>query len=93
MLSPQTAIKSMKLENSLIDYYSIISIIRYSSVLTPIDTVVIAFVLLYGYNKPMIKASAKKRCTTEQVIRNSVSKLIKLRILQRHGMYNVTVII
>lgn len=69
------------------------SYLYYVSIFTEIECIVMAYITLYGYSKEMIKSSAKKANTTEQVIRNTVSKLIKRGELRRLGKYNVQIII
>lgn len=82
-----------QIENSLIRYYKLMSIAIYNSNLHSIDTIVLAYITLYEYTKESIKAAAKRDKTTTQVVRNSVSKLLKLKLLSRHyrGDYGIIV--
>lgn len=59
---------------------------------TPLDCLVMAYIQVYGYSKSTIKRITIYRGqTSDQSVRNSVSKLIKSGDLTRNGYNNVEV--
>lgn len=84
------------IENMVIFYFRsrvIASYIIHQPIFTNIECIVLAYITLYGYDKDMIKAAARRADTSEQVIRNNVAKLIKRHQLRRFGKYNVQIVI